>query len=50
MGGGGDLPPLPDASYGPGFQSMLAVHAFFFIRTNFIRTPRLRFAQKLRTS
>ena len=23
---------------------------FFFIRTNFIRTPRLRFAQKLRTS
>ena len=26
------------------------MHAFSFIRTNFVRTPRLRFAQKLRTS
>ena len=30
-------------------KSAIIIHAFFFIRTNFIRTPRLRFAQKLKT-
>ena len=36
--------------FGNFFQHSYPLHAFFFIRTNFIRTPRLRFAQKLRTS
>ena len=47
-GGGGDLPPLPDASYGPGFQLMLAVHAFFFYKNKLYKNTQAEICPKIK--